>query len=373
MSSVWIFQKKTDLRDRGEKLAPWYVGWYEPDGKQRVKSCGTGFLGKKDAEKLRLRIQSELVTGTYQDQARSGKLWPDFRAEYERRAVEGLALPTRLEVRTALNHFARIVKPRRVSAITTKHIDDYIAARRQERGRADKTLSPATLNKDLRHIKAALSRAEEWGYLPRMPRFHMEKVEKKIATYVPPDDFARIYQACDVARWPDRQPFPPGDWWRALLVTGYMTGWRIGALLALQRSDVDLKAATALSQAADNKGKRDQFIPLHPIVVAHLERLAGLSPLLFPWNHPRRALFDAFEDIQRAAGVRPDRKHHYGFHDLRRAFATMNADKLTPDALQALMQHRTYTTTQGYINMARQLKPSVAGLFVPELGRRVAN
>ena len=30
----------------------------------------------------------------------------------------------------------------------------------------------------------------------------------------------------------------------------------------------------------------------------------------------------------------------------------MNADKLTPDALQALMRHKSYQTTQVYINMA---------------------
>jgi integrase len=60
-------------------------------------------------------------------------------------------------------------------------------------------------------------------------------------------------------------------------------------------------------------------------------------------------------------------KEHYGFHDLRRAFATMNAATLTPDALQALMQHKDYQTTQRYINMARQLKPAVENLYVPKL------
>jgi integrase len=61
--------------------------------------------------------------------------------------------------------------------------------------------------------------------------------------------------------------------------------------------------------------------------------------------------------------------HVYGFHDLRRAFATMNADKLTPDALQALMRHKSYSTTQRYINMALQLDEAVARLHVPEVLR----
>jgi hypothetical protein len=36
-----------------------------------------------------------------------------------------------------------------------------------------------------------------------------------------------------------------------------------------------------------------------------------------------------------------------------RGFATLNADRLTPDVLQHLMQHQDYQTTQRYINLAR--------------------
>jgi integrase len=45
----------------------------------------------------------------------------------------------------------------------------------------------------------------------------------------------------------------------------------------------------------------------------------------------------------------------------------MNADKLTADALQVLMRHKSYQTTQRYINMARQLDAAVAALHVPEI------
>jgi len=150
----------------------------------------------------------------------------------------------------------------------------------------------------------------------------------------------------------------------------YMTGWRIGSILAVRREDVDLAEGWALSRAKDNKGKRDQKIPLHPVVIDHLKKLAGFAPVVFPWNHGGRRLFEEFNTLQDAAGVKPSGKAHYGFHDLRRAFATMNADKMTPDALQALMQHKDYQTTQVYISMARQLNPAVQNLFVPDVARR---
>jgi integrase len=238
-------------------------------------------------------------------------------------------------------------------------------------------LSPASINHDLRHLKAALKVAKQWKYLADMPHFRMEKEPKKLVSYVTRDDFALIYKPCAVATMPERiANIDPADWWRALLTMGYMTGWRIGDLLALRREDVDLDAATAISWAVNNKGKRDERIKLHPAVVAHLRKLtAAFAPVVFPWNHNARTLYSEFWRIQEAAGIHldcPEAHEHtpacdyYGFHDLRRAYATMNADKLTADTLQALMRHKSYQTTQKYIAMARQMDAAVAALHVPE-------
>jgi integrase len=170
---------------------------------------------------------------------------------------------------------------------------------------------------------------------------------------------------------------------------GYMTGWRIGDMMGLRRADLDLDAGTAVSRGDVNKGKRDERVKLHTVVIDHLRKIAGFDSHVFPWNHNRRTLDTEFHRIQLAATVEgpegrergihlPCRGEHvhtrachlYGFHDLRRAFATMNADKLTPDALQALMRHKSYQTTQVYINMARQLDAAVAGLHVPDVLRQ---
>lgn len=146
-----------------------------------------------------------------------------------------------------------------------------------------------------------------------------------------------------------------------------ITGWRVGSMLALKWADVNLETGTALSLADDNKGNRDQFVPIHPLVVKHLEPLKqSFVSHVFPWNRSRRALYADYHRIQDAAKVKPARKERYGFHDLRRGFATYNADRMTPDALQALMAHKDYQTTQRYINMARQLKPAAVDVFVPE-------
>jgi integrase len=359
--NAWVFQDNRQKKKLGDKC-PWSVGWIDPDGKRKSKKVGSHSM----AERFARKIEGQLAAGTYQNS--SNKKWAEFRKEFEERGMAGTAPGTREAFNYALDHFEKIIKPIRVNAITSRTFAEYVATRQKEKARkGGPIVSPATVNKELRHLRAVVRKANKWGYLPRVPEIDFLKEPGKLPTYVSPAHFAKLYQHADAARWPHEGPFEPADWWRALMVAAYMTGWRIGSLLALRREDVDLETGFALSRAADNKGKRDVRVPLHPLVLDHLRKLASFSPLVFAWNHPRRALFDEFHAIQQAAKVRPDAKRWYGFHDFRRAFATMNAATLTPDALQALMQHKDYQTTQRYINMARQLNPAVQNLYVPEL------
>jgi integrase len=372
---AWVFQDPKQVKKVGAEAASWYVGWFDPEGKKRCKSCGPSARGHDLAEKERKKVEAQLITGTYEDKSRT--TWKDFCQEYEERILAGLAVKTRDEALVSLGHFQRIVKPVRVAVLRTSHVDQFVAARRKEPGKKKGSLlSPASINKDLRHVKAALRVAAEWGYLRAVPKFRMEKVVKALPTYVTGEHFAAIYQACETARMPEGLPYPAADWWRGLMVMGFMTGWRISDMLGLRRDDLDLEGGYAITRGADNKGKRDERVKLHPVVVDHLRKLAGFDPCVFTWNHDRRTLQTIFAEVQEAAGVRlpcAERHEHtrychvYGFHDLRRAFATMNADKLSPDALQALMRHKSYQTTQVYINYARQMDAAVAGLHVPDV------
>jgi integrase len=358
--------------------ASWYVGWIDPAGKRRCKSYGSGSAGKSIAHKERRRIEAELLTGTYQSNTK--KTWTEFRQEYEAKVFGGLAIRSREEIKAAFDHFERIATPGRMSTIKTTTIDGFVARRRQEPGKKNSSvLSPATVNKDLRHLRAAFHKAKRWGYIAELPYVDLVKEPEKLAVYVTPDHFAAIYRACEQATRPAELPYPAADWWRGVLVFGYMTGWRISEILALRRDDLDVEGGYAVTRATDNKGNRDERASLHPVVVEHLRKLAAFHPNVFPWDHNKTTLYQEFAVIQEAAGIRlrcDDRHQHtrychvYGFHDLRRAFATMNADRLTGDALRQLMRHRSYSTTQRYINIGRQLDDAVAALHVPEVLRK---
>lgn len=196
------------------------------------------------------------------------------------------------------------------------------------------------------------------------------------------EHFAAIIAACDVARHPANiASIQAADWWRALLIFAYMTGWRIGEILALRREDVDLDAETAITRASDNKGNKGVLVRLHPVVISHLRQITSFEPVVFPWYHHKTTLYNQFMSIQQAAEIHlpcPDAQKHectpkchvYGFHDERRAFATENVGDLSAEELQRLMRHKSYSTTQRYINMAARLSgQTVDKLHVPAVLR----
>ena len=369
---AWLFQDPRQKKKLGEKKCPWSVGWIDLDGKR---------IGSKSmAEKFRKKIEGQLAADTYRDHSR--KQWDAFRGEYEMNVGSRQKPCSRLSTKIALDHFERLIKPRLVSSIRTATIDEYVTKRRPERGRKKRsTVSPATINKELRHIQAVLKVACDYRYLIEMPKIRMEKEPEKLSTFVSVEHFGRIYAACDVARLPKDQPYSPGDWWRALLVFNYMTGWRIGEPTSLRRSDLDLDAGTAITRHGDNKGGRDERVPLHPTVVEHLHKIQSFEPVVFPWFHHPRGLWSQFLRIQQAAGIHlecheqhehTDYCHVYGFHDLRRAFATENEGAVSTEELQKLMRHKSYSTTQRYINMAGKLNKAVQGLHVPDVLKKGA-
>jgi integrase len=372
MPSAWIRQDDKHVAKVGKEKASHYVHWIDPEGRQRCRSCGPGPAGLERAEKLKRQIEDDLTLGTYQ--LGGSKTWAEFRREYEAKVLAGRAPETRRQVRRSLDHFERLVRPKKVSAVRTKTIDDFSAARRQERAQRRKgeapAVSPATVNADLRNVKAALAVAKRWGYLAEVPEFASVRQPRKLPRYVPPEHFAALYLACDGAGYPKGlQGFTPADWWRGLLVFAYVaTGWRIGQCLGLLWEDVDLAAGTVVGRASvsGNKADRDVLVRLHPVAVEHLERLRGFGPNVFPWPHCESETRQQLYRLCKRAGV-----PRYGWHAFRKGFGTMNAKRLGPMELAWLMQHADLDTTrQFYVDPRAVQDDAVSRLHVPDVLRR---
>jgi hypothetical protein len=94
-------------------------------------------------------------------------------------------------------------------AIKTQAIDAYRATRTERGKKAGNLVSAATIDKDLRHLRAVLKKAFKWGYLLAVPDFQFEREALKLPSYVTSEQFAAICAACDQATL----PAGPGRFW----------------------------------------------------------------------------------------------------------------------------------------------------------------
>jgi integrase len=375
-------RSKADEGTKGIKPTDRFVvEWVDPSKTRcREKIAGQGKTAKKLADDRCRQLNAEMTLGTYN--RKDDKSWAQFREQFTKKVLAGMEVSSREVVEVSLAHFERLCKPKLMASIDTETIDDFIARRRTERGKKPgSTVSKASVNKDLRNLRATLRKAARWGYIKQAPEFSFLKEDDKLIRFVSPEHFEAIYATCHAATMPEAQGYSAADWWRALLVTAFMTGWRINELMTLLWEDVDLDGGKAMLRADNTKGGRYEELPLSPIVVEHLRKLPSFKAEVFAWDgwsaeKRTKTLWDAFHDIQAAAGIHlvchgkhdhTDACHFYAFHDLRRAFGTLNAESLTADALQRLMRHKSYSTTQRYINMAGQLNRAVEKLYVPAL------
>ena len=156
-----------------------------------------------------------------------------------------------------------------------------------------------------------------------------------------------------------------------------MTGMRQGEMLMLSWDDVRLDEGYLQARHDQTKGRRDERIPLHPVVAEHLRTITDYGALVFDWPFGLTALYDEFYRIQKLAGIdlpcredheHTDACHRYSFHDLKRACGTLNAAKMSKRVLNAFMRHRSSTTTDKYyINKERLLEGQVDEMFVPSV------
>lgn len=144
---------------------------------------------------------------------------------------------------------------------------------------------------------------------------------------------------------------------RALLMTVYAAGLRVGEAVRLKATDIDGDRMTIRIQ--QGKGRKDRYTTLSPRLLKELRgywKRCRPSEWLFPGKFPDRPMprdtaYTIYVKAQLKAGIHKTG----GIHSLRHAFAThMLEAGVDLRTLQILMGHRSLMTTQRYLRVTRK-------------------
>jgi site-specific recombinase XerD len=177
--------------------------------------------------------------------------------------------------------------------------------------------------------------------IARMP---FQRKRRTLPEILAPEEIVAIFDACHNLKH------------KTLLMTSYSGGLRLGETLGLLPSDID--STRMMIRIEQGKGRKDRYVMLSETLLAELRSY---------WKtfRPVRWLFEGktkgqplspstAEKIFTSAAGRAGIRKGVSFHSLRHAFATHLLEGGTNICvIQALLGHRSLTTTQVYTHVAR--------------------
>lgn len=261
-----------------------------------------------------------------------------------------------------------------LAAITRAEFDKF-KARRLRGG-----VQPATVNRDLDRIKAALSKAVEWNHLSANPLLGVKRIKRDIeerVRYLSPKEEKALRHALEAREARFKRRRLSGIAWREdrgreplAPVTGYAdhvmpmtllalnTGMRRGEITQLTWADVDLKAKRVTVRAGYAKSGKARHIPLNSEAVAVLRE--------WKRQQPDGRLFRVISTAKSWAALMVAAKlENFRFHDLRHTFASkLVMAGVDLNTVRELLGHGDIKMTLRYAHLAPAHKAAAVELLV---------
>lgn len=223
--------------------------------------------------------------------------------------------------------------------ITQRHLDRLIM------DMLNSGLAVATVNKNYRHVKAALKKAIEWDYIQPF-KFPKQIKQKEQVRYIPREHLRKIVDAIDDAEFLD-----------FCLMSG-CTGLRSGELLRLRWEDVN-NPAGFIRVTSEQKNKTESRIPANSTASEIIERCRARSGAKVFRFKTLTHISQKFKRYIRSAGF-----EQYRFHDLRHTFASfLSMEGVDIKAVKDLMRHKSLASTEVYAKLSPEYLQSASDRF----------
>ncbi len=252
-------------------------------------------------------------------------------------------------------------------------------------------IRPATVNRDITAIKAALSKAVEWRFIPVHPLADLKPSKVDNAgkvRFLSDDEECRLMQALDEREEGKRTERDTANQWRQargyelkpsltgghidhlkpLVILALNTGMRRGELLTLEWSDIDLTRALVTVNGDTAKSGKTRHIPLNSEATKTLEiwqeATGQAQGLIFPNEEGERlgSVKTSFNRLLAKANI-----ENFRFHDLRHTFASkLVMAGVDLNTVRELLGHSDIKMTLRYAHLAPEHKAlAVARLVKP--------
>lgn len=306
----------------------YYVTWMER-GKQLKRSLKT--RDKRIAIRLFNNFKRDFIAGKVKliSQGIRQTLYP-FVEEFLNH-IKGIKEPSTYRLYSvALEKAKRSWGDIPLSHLTSRHIDTLIT------DMVRSGLKAPTVNKNCRHIKAALNKAREWEYIQNPIRFPKPVKEEEKVRYLTKKQLGRLISEIDDPEFAD-----------FCLFSAY-TGLRSGEIVRLSWEDIDNPESGLIRISSRQKNKKEAWVPLNSHARAIIDRCRGRGgPKPFRFNS-LTWVSQKFKKYARRAGL-----GHCRFHDMRHTYGSHLAMSGENEvAIQKLMRHRSMLSTLIYTNVS---------------------
>lgn len=220
---------------------------------------------------------------------------------------------------------------------------------RHRKARKDAGKAASTINRDVAALRAALSRAVDWGLIESNPLKPLKQIKTDrtgVIRYLEPAEESRLLAALDHLK--------EGDRMRPMVLVSLHTGLRWGELAGLYWKDVDLQARRLTVRGEGAKSKQTRYIPLNDTAYAALmdwqaRSMALPTKLVFPGRTGTiDNVYKAWATLLQAAGI-----EEFRWHDLRHSFASKLVQSgVDLNTVRELLGHQSMQMTLRYAHLA---------------------
>ena len=308
----------------------WYIDYYL-EGRRKRKKIGTS---KKDAalvlKDIHVKKARKEYLGIYEEKK---ILFDEYAKQYldYSKANKSSATYERSE-RFSVKRLTSAFTGRYLYDITPVMIEKYKAARL-------KSITPASVNRELACLKYMYTKAMEWGYVKANPAKKVKLLKEPSGRlrYLQPDEVDALLKAC-------------ASHIRPIVVTALNTGMRKSEILNLQWREVDL--GNRKITVTKTKNNEMRVIPINKTLYQELSSIS-IDPeneYVFPGMNglPVGDIKTGFNSALKRAEI-----VDFRFHDLRHTFGSqMVMQGVHIRTLQQLMGHKTIKMTMRYSHLS---------------------